>query len=111
MSVAIVRQRHGEPLATAPRRYGAAMASAWPALELDAWRATCDTPHAHTQVLGKLAAGLAPPEPQLQHAALRLAARGSEARPLSAPQEVSWTVALDADEEHRTCDGAQVAAY
>ena len=40
--------------------------------------ATRDTLHAHTQVLGKLAATLAPPEPQLQHAALRLTARGWE---------------------------------
>jgi hypothetical protein len=40
------------------------------------WRTTCDTLHAHTQVLGKLAATLAPPEPQLQHAVLRLTARG-----------------------------------
>jgi hypothetical protein len=48
------------------------------------WRATCDTLHAHTQVLGKLAATLAPPEPQLQHAALRLTARGWETAPLPA---------------------------
>jgi hypothetical protein len=36
-------------------------------------------------VLGKLAARLAPPEPQLQHAALRLTARGWETAPLPAP--------------------------
>jgi hypothetical protein len=41
--------------------------------------------HAHTQVLGKLAVALAPPEPQLQHAALRLTARGWETLPLPAP--------------------------
>lgn len=35
------------------------------------WQPACDTLHAHSQVLGKLAAKLAPPEPQLQHAALR----------------------------------------
>src|SRR5436189_6450558 len=51
----------------------------------DAWRATCDTLHAHTQVLGKLAVALAPPEPQLLHAALRRTARGWETRPLPAP--------------------------
>ena len=50
--------------------------SHWPDLPFDAWSETCDTLHAHTQVLGKLAAKLAPPEPQLQHAALRLTARG-----------------------------------
>jgi hypothetical protein len=57
----------------------------WPALPFEAWRATCDTLHAHTQVLGKLAVALAPPEPQLQHAALRLTARGWETLPLPAP--------------------------
>ena len=59
---------------------------AWPALPpYDAWADTCDTLHAHTQVLGKLAVALAPPEPQLQHAALRLSARGWETLPLPAP--------------------------
>src|ERR1700752_2181908 len=57
----------------------------WPALPFEPWRATCDTLHAHTQVLGKLAVTLAPPEPQLQHAALRLSARGWETLPLPAP--------------------------
>ncbi len=147
---------------------------AWPALPpYDAWAATCDTLHAHTQVLGKLAVALAPPEPQLQHAALRLTARGWETLPLPAPdrsgalvaaldltaheavvehsgggttrialgpdravgtvtqellaaarelagsavtidptpQEVSWTVPLDADDEHATYDPHAVTAY
>jgi hypothetical protein len=57
----------------------------WPPLSYDSWSATCDTLHAHTQVLGKLAVQLAPPEPQLQHAALRLTPRGWETRPLPAP--------------------------
>jgi hypothetical protein len=61
------------------------MPSDWPALPYEAWRATRDTLHTHTQVLGKLAAALAPPEPQLQHAALRLTARGWETGPLPAP--------------------------
>src|SRR3954470_16145372 len=61
------------------------MPSGWPDVAYDAWRATCDTVHAHTQVLGKLAVALAPPEPQLQHAALRLTARGWETAPLPAP--------------------------
>ena len=146
------------------------MAGALPPYEQ--WRPTCDTLHAHTQVLGKVAATLAPPEPQLQHAALRLTARGWETAPLPAPdgsgaivvaldlrrhvalvdhsdgrerrvrlmpdravgavtcdvldavrelggrveidptpQEVSWTVALDEDDEHATYDPRQVAAY
>jgi hypothetical protein len=57
----------------------------WPTLSYEDWSATCDTLHAHTQVLGKLAATLAPPEPQLQHAALRLSVRGWETAPLPAP--------------------------
>jgi hypothetical protein len=72
------------------------MPSVWPALPYEAWSATCDTLHAHTQVLGKLAAALAPPEPQLQHSALRLSARGWETRPLPAPDgSGALVVALD----------------
>src|SRR5437588_311644 len=60
------------------------------------WSATCDTLHAHTHVLGKLAVALAPPEPQLQHAALRLSARGWETLPLPAPDgSGALVVALD----------------
>ncbi len=72
------------------------MSQAWPELSYQKWRATCDTLHAHTQVLGKLAAKLAPPEPQLQHAALRLTARGFQTAPLPAPDRSgSLVVALD----------------
>src|SRR5579863_9861196 len=72
------------------------MAGSWPACSYETWRATCDTLHAHTQVLGKLAAGLAPPEPQLQHTALRLSARGWETAPLPAPNgSGAVTVLLD----------------
>jgi hypothetical protein len=68
----------------------------WPALPYEAWSASCDTLHAHTQVLGKLAVALAPPEPQLQHAALRLTARGWETLPLPAPDgSGALVVALD----------------
>jgi hypothetical protein len=148
------------------------MSSEWPALPYSEWSATCDTLHAHTQVLGKLAVALAPPEPQLQHAALRLTARGWETLALAAPdgsgalvvaldlrthealaehsdgrvlrvalapdrpvgevtrellaavrglagaveidptpQEVSWSVPLDEDDEHTRYDPAQVASY
>jgi hypothetical protein len=148
------------------------MTGGWDPLPFEQWNATCDTLHAHTQVLGKLAAGLAPPEPELQHAALRLSARGWETLPLPAPdgsgaiavvldlhahqaliehsdgrrrsvaltpersvgevtrevlqtvtdmvgpvpfdprpQEVSWSVPLDEDEEHATYEPRQVAAY
>jgi hypothetical protein len=149
------------------------MSPEWPSLlPYDAWRETCDTLHAHTQVLGKLAVVMAPPEPQLQHAALRLSARGWETLPLPAqdgsgaivvaldlrtheaviehsdgqvrrvaltpdravgevtrevvegvrevagaveidptPQEVSWTVPLDEDDEHARYDPDQVVSY
>ena len=144
----------------------------WEALPYDEWSPTCDTLHAHTQLLGKLAVALAPPEPQLQHAALRLTARGWETMPLPAPngsgalvvaldlqrhetvvehsdgrtervaltpnrpvgevttevltriallagpvqinpnpQEVSWSVPLNEDDEHRTYDPDHVAGY
>jgi hypothetical protein len=73
------------------------MTPAWPALPTyEEWSATCDTLHAHTQVLGKLAAVLAPAEPQLQHAALRLTARGWETLALPAPDgSGAFVVALD----------------
>lgn len=61
------------------------MANPWPAISYERSTEACDTLHAHTQVLGKLAATLAPAEPQLQHAALRLTARGWETAPLPAP--------------------------
>ena len=67
----------------------------WPAVNYEQWRETCDTLHAHTQVLGKLAARLAPAEPQLQHAALRLTARGWESPPLPAGDGGALVVGLD----------------
>ncbi len=148
------------------------MSSEWPSVSYDDWTATCDTLHAHTQLLGKLCVALAPPEPQLQHAALRLTARGWETLPLPAPdgsgalvaaldlrsheavvehsgghtervaltpgrsvgevtravlgavrglggdveidptpQEVSWTVPLDEDDQHVEYDPIQVTSY
>ncbi len=143
-----------------------------PGVDYADWRETCDTLHAHTQLLGKLAVALAPPEPQLQHAALRLTARGWETLPLPAPdgsgalvaaldlrahealvehsdgraarialapdksvaavtrellatlesligpvaidprpQEVTWSVPLDEDQQHHRYDIAQVERY
>jgi hypothetical protein len=71
-------------------------ADSWPSVAYEDWSDTCDTLHAHTQVLGKIAAELAPPEPQLQHAALRLTARGWETAPLPAPDgSGAIVVALD----------------
>ena len=78
-------------------RYAASMPAGWPTLPAyEEWSATCDTLHAHTQVLGKLAVAIAPPEPQLQHAALRLTARGWETNPLPAPNgSGAFVAALD----------------
>src|SRR5260370_23783980 len=72
------------------------MPTTWPALPYDSWAATCDTLHAHTQVVGKLDAALAPAEPQLQRTALRLTGRGWETLPLPAPDgSGALAVALD----------------
>lgn len=70
--------------------------SSWPAVDYERWAPTCDTLHAHTQLLGKFAVALAPPEPQLLHAALRLTTSGWETRPLPAPNgSGAFSVALD----------------
>jgi hypothetical protein len=69
------------------------MPGAGPVLSYASWSETCDTLHAHTQVLGKLCVALAPPEPELQHAALRLSARGWETLPLPAPDGSGSVVA------------------
>src|ERR1700724_4446312 len=80
------------------------MSANWPSASYGLWADTCDTLHAHTQVLGKLAAALAPPEPQLLHAALSLTARGWETAPLPAPNgSGALVVALDL----RTHEGTQ----
>jgi hypothetical protein len=88
--------------------------SGWPGVSYERWSDTCDTLHAHCQVLGKLAVKLAPPERQLQHAALRLTARGWETAPLPAPDgSGSLVVVLDlrvheAVIEHSSGRGARV---
>ena len=72
------------------------MTSAWPSVSYSLWSETCDTLHAHTQLLGKLAGALAPPEPQFQHVALRLTGRGWETAPLPAPDRSgAFVAALD----------------
>src|ERR1700752_414597 len=72
------------------------MTDAWPAASYEQWSATCDTLHAHPKVRGKFGVPLPPPEPQLQHAALRLTARGWETAPLPAPDgSGSLVVSLD----------------
>ena len=75
--------------------------SPWPAVSYEQWGATCDTLHAHAQVLGKLAVELAPPEPELQHGALRVTARGWETALLPARDgSGSLVVALDLRSHH-----------
>ena len=69
---------------------------AWQPLPYDVWRASRDTLHGHAQVLGKVSLALAPPEPELQHGALRLTARGWETAPLPA-QDGSGTIGLTLD--------------
>jgi hypothetical protein len=77
-------------------QYAQLVSSPWPDVSYERWSETCDTLHAHTQVLGKLAAAAAAPEPQLQHAALRLSARGWETAPLPAPDgSGTFVAALD----------------
>ena len=88
------------------------MSSTWQALPYDEWHATCDTVHAHTQVLGKLAAALAPPEPQLQHAALRLSSRGWETLPLPTPDRSgALVVALDLHTHHAVAEHSDGRAH
>jgi hypothetical protein len=93
----------------------AAMPAHWPAVNFAEWTETCDTLHAHTQVLGKLATILAPPEPQLAHSALRLTARGYETAPLPAPNgSGAMVVTLDlrhhqAVVEHTDGSGGEIA--
>jgi Family of unknown function (DUF5996) len=68
----------------------------WPSVSYEDWGETCDTLHAYTQVLGKVGTQLAPSQPQLQHAALRLSPRGWETPPLPAPDgSGALVIALD----------------
>ena len=88
------------------------MSSTWPPLPYETWSATCDTLHSHTQVLGKLAVALAPPEPQLQHAALRLSGRGWETLPLPAPDgSGALVVALDLHTHHAVAEHTDGRAH
>lgn len=54
----------------------------WPALPYDDWRATRDTLHMYTQVLGKLRLALSPFEPEWANVALYVTARGLTTSPL-----------------------------
>jgi len=48
----------------------------WPALDFDAWEATCDTLHMWTQIVGKTRMVLAPPMNQWWHVTLYVTPRG-----------------------------------
>ncbi|MFN2591525.1 MAG: DUF5996 family protein [Candidatus Dormibacteria bacterium] len=54
----------------------------WPALPYREWRATRDTLHMYTQVLGKLRLALSPFEPQWANVALYVTTRGLTTSPL-----------------------------
>jgi hypothetical protein len=54
----------------------------WPALPFEEWRATRDTLHMYTQVVGKLRLALSPFEPQWANVPLYLTARGLTTSPI-----------------------------
>jgi hypothetical protein len=54
----------------------------WPALPFEEWRATRDTLHMYTQVVGKLRLALSPFEPQWANVALYVTARGLTTSPI-----------------------------
>src|SRR5256712_13927463 len=59
-------------------------ADAWPSLPLDRWRATYDTLHMWTQVVGKAALGLSPLTNHYWNTALQITPRGLATLPLTA---------------------------
>ena len=88
------------------------MSSGWHPHRYETWHASCDTLHAHTQVIGKLSAALARPEPKLLHAALRLSARGWETLPLAAPDgSGALVVALDLHSHHAVAEHSDGRAH
>jgi hypothetical protein len=54
----------------------------WPALPYDEWRATRDTLHMYTQVVGKLRLALSPFEPEWANVPLYVTARGLSTSPM-----------------------------
>jgi hypothetical protein len=76
--------------------------ASWPDVSYAGWRDTCDTLHAHAQLLGKISVALAPKEPQLQHGALRLTARGWETALLPAPNGSGGILVVLDLERHET---------
>jgi len=52
------------------------MSDAWPALPFDDWRATCDTLHMWTQIVGKVRLALAPYQNHWWQVTLHVSARG-----------------------------------
>jgi len=52
------------------------MTDAWPALPFESWRATCDTLHMWTQIVGKVRLALAPPVNHWWQVPLYVGARG-----------------------------------
>lgn len=61
---------------------------AWPSLQLTEWRPTCDTLHMYSQIVGKVRLALSPAEPEWQHVALYVTARGLTTSPIPAGERV-----------------------
>lgn len=59
-----------------------ALLSEWPTLPYEAWRATRDTLHMYTQVIGKLRLALSPFEPQWGNVPFYVTARGLTTSPM-----------------------------
>jgi len=93
----------------------------WPSLPLADWKATCDTLHMYTQILGKIRLMRAPEEPQWAHVALYVTARGLTTSPMPCDERM-FQMDLDLighkllifvnDGQTRSIDlGASVAAF
>ena len=63
----------------------------WPALPLSEWRATRDTLHMWTQIVGKVKLALAPPQNHWWQVPLYLSARGLTTRGLRRRRDWSTT--------------------
>ena len=87
------------------------MSTSWPALPFDAWRATKETLHRYTQIVGKIQLALTPVVNHFWNVMLRVTARGLATRALSHEGRM-FDIELDFVEHQvivRTSDGRQVA--
>ena len=70
------RSGEGEPMAAVVDNVSIATAGNWPSLPYREWRATRDTLHMYTQVIGKVRLALSPFEPQWANVPFYVTARG-----------------------------------